>query len=789
MMDAPLADRHLVLIGAGHTNAHVLRMWSMHPIRGVALTCVSNFATATYSGMLPAVLAGQVPESAMEIDLVRLCAAVGARLIVDQVTGIDRTARELVLRDHPRLPYDALSIGIGSVPTTAGIVGVDDHAVKIKPMQTFLKRLRDQLAVVRDRKRSGAAPDRCTPDQLQIVIVGAGAAGLEIAFCLPGFLRAHGFANPMITIVAHSRFVAPDLGRGARRRVERQLARRGIEVNTGVRVVEVTPDSVRTDNHRTIPSDLTLWATGAAPPPDLAAWDLSKDDRGFLRTDATLRVVSGDPIFVVGDTGAIDGCSLPKAGVYAVREGPVLWHNLQATLSAGPRPSASGEEYRDGIPGPTASAPQPRLQTIAPERIVPESIDRSRPTATQPVLRPYRPQKSFLKLINLGNGTAVGQWRGVSFEGEWVMRLKLAIDSRFMEKFAPERFVMGDGPAMPCRGCGCKVGASPLRTALASTVPGRIEDAARLESSGANRLIASVDFFATPLQDPFLSGRIAAIHACSDVLACGARPREALAIAVVPEGAEPAQQRFLSDLLAGAGRELDRLGAAIVGGHTISGPRAEIGFSVVGRPIGAGMLEKSGLRVGDRLYLSKPLGIGVLMAAHMRADCRAADFGTLLQTMLDAQFPLVELAVRSGLVAATDITGFGLAGHLFEMLESSGLGAEIDLAAIPLLPGVGPAIASGIESTLAPTNARIARHIGIEDSYRRTPQFRVLFDPQTCGGFLFGVSADRESSLVAEARRLGYSLVPIGRTTPLDPSDSPRIRIRGTSPLALNETR
>src|SRR6476660_948580 len=120
-MQSTLPRKDVVLLGVGHTNAHVLRMWRMHPIPDARLTCVSNYAVATYSGMLPGVLAGQYPPERMEIDLVRLCAAAGARLIVGAVTGLDLDAHELQFADRPPVRFDVLSIGIGSVPRFEGV--------------------------------------------------------------------------------------------------------------------------------------------------------------------------------------------------------------------------------------------------------------------------------------------------------------------------------------------------------------------------------------------------------------------------------------------------------------------------------------------------------------------------------------------------------------------------------------------------------------------------------------------------------------------------------------------
>ena len=189
-----LPSKHVVLVGVGHTNAHVVRMWGMNPIPDTGLTCISDNSIATYSGMLPAVLAGQNSVPDMQIDLVRLCASVGARLIVDEVTGIDVDGQTISLANRPAVPFDALSIGIGSVPTVSGVRMDDDAVLKIKPMQTFLQRLEKSVI---------AATAKCEGRELKVAIAGSGVAGIEIAFCLPPFLQEHA-AEFSIRVVTRS---------------------------------------------------------------------------------------------------------------------------------------------------------------------------------------------------------------------------------------------------------------------------------------------------------------------------------------------------------------------------------------------------------------------------------------------------------------------------------------------------------------------------------------------------------------------------------------------------------
>jgi selenide, water dikinase len=378
MPDHSDSGTELVLLGIGHTNAHVLRQWLSSPIRDVRLTCVSEFPVATYSGMLPGVLAGQYAPERMEIDLVGLCSLAGVRLIVEPVTKIDAAGSRLMFAHHPPLSYDLLSIGVGSVPDRSDVRIETETCIDIKPMQTFLARLRTALksAVARKHERP-----------LQIVVVGGGAGGVEISLCLPGFLRRMLDGREFeIRIVHQGAEILPGVSTGMRRRAMARFGKRGVEVTLAETVRAVDGEGIQTASGRRIPADLVIWTGTAIASPLLRESGLPLDDRGFVRTHRTLQSISGLSIFAVGDAGTIDGEPIPKAGVYAVRQGPVLWQNIVKAVHGEP-------------------------------------------------LRTYRPQKTFLKLLNCGDGTAIGDYRGWSCEGRWVWRLKDRIDSRFMSQF------------------------------------------------------------------------------------------------------------------------------------------------------------------------------------------------------------------------------------------------------------------------------------------------------------------------------------------------------------------
>ena len=237
-----------------------------------------------------------------------------------------------------------------------------------------------------------------------------------------------------------------------------------------------------------------------------------------------------------------------------------------------------------------------------------------------------------------------------------------------------------------------------------------------------------------------MTGRIATLNALSDVWAMGARPVAALAIASVPFGPEREQERVLTELLAGTLTELEQANCSLVGGHTIEGPRTTFGLSLVADQQRTAT-KKSDLKPDQLLVLTKPLGSGALLAAHMEAKCPAAAMKSLERTMLQSNQSAAASAIDMGASALTDVTGFGLVGHLLEMLNASNVSATIDLSRLPLIHGFESAVAQGITSTLAPTNRQNETFIQASEAAASTAAYDALFDPQTNGGILYAIDA------------------------------------------------
>lgn len=699
----------------------------MEPLKNARLTCVSNFPVATYSGMLPGVLAGQYEPEQMQIDLVRFCASVGARLIVDEVTGLDREQQHLLFANRPPVRYDALSIGVGSVPVPLALAE-PELLLPIKPMQTFLQRLRDRVETL-GQIQSGAAP-------LRIAIVGAGLGGVEVTFCLPTQLKKVLAGRPFELTLVSSGDEVPNGALKSTQQLARQLlSERKVQLITGQRVTAARNGLLEFANREPLPIDLVVWAPSASPPPLLdRLGDIPRNAQGFLATNESLQLISGDPIFAVGDTGSIQGHDVPKAGVYAVRQGMVLWPNLKRIIQGEP-------------------------------------------------LKKYEPQSKFLKLINTGDGKAILEYHGFRLHNRAALWLKDQIDSRFMEKYQDYRPMPMQPEAvdpqapMRCAGCGGKVAGSVLsRVIRRLDVPqsdqvllglDQPDDAAVLRGTGDQPITATVDFFSAPLDDAYLVGRIATLNAASDLFAMGTRPAIALAMSTIPVGPPRQQERLLEELLAGSLFELKKMGATLVGGHTTEGPQTMLGFTMLSTRVGFDATDaqprpKSGLRVGDQLLLTKPIGTGALLAAHMRAACHADWMSVLLESMLCSNQDAAETAIQHAVQAITDVTGFGLAGHLIEMLNASQLSCRLSLDLVPTLPGAEQLVQQGIESTLTPHNRDVEHQMSVSEPLRQKAAYRLLFDPQTSGGLLIAVSESELEDCLASLQSVAPHTVRIG---------------------------
>ncbi|HKJ25473.1 MAG TPA: selenide, water dikinase SelD [Myxococcota bacterium] len=717
----------LVLVGAGHAHVQVLRRLAMEPLPGAHVTLVVDRPEAVYSGMVPGHVCGDYAGPELEIDAVPLARRARARVVLAAATRVDPVARRIEVAGRPSVAYDLASLDVGATVLGLDVPGVREHALATRPIRGLVDDLDARIA--RARAARGDAP-------LRVVVVGAGAAGLELAFTLGQRLARDAVPAELILIDAGSRVLPGTAGRVAAR-ARRLAERRGIRVRTGLRVEAVEKEAVRVcgaAGDESLPADLVLWAAGGAPHGWLRDSPLPSDTRGFVRVRDTLQVVGHDDLFAVGDCAVLDAHPwMPRAGVHAVREGPTLERNLRA-----------------------------RLAGRAPHR--------------------HRPQRDFLTLLNLGGGRALGTKWGFAAEGRAIFRLKDAIDRRFVTRFqvldtegrpapgfpSPESMGMGMGmEAMACGGCAAKLGAHPLAAALArlpeapddpSWLAGLDppDDAATLALPGGEVALATVDGFRAFADDPWLVGRVAAVNAVSDVLAKGGEARHALALVTIPEAGADDETDLLHDVLAGVRAALDPLGVSLVGGHTARGPELSVGLAVLGRATSAGaVLPLGGARPGDALLLTKPLGTGVVLAADMQGRAAGRWAAAAWDAMARPNQAAARLAVGARVHAATDVSGFGLAGHLGELLAASDAAARLHLADLPLLPGAATLFGLGLRSSAHDANVANAPSLRLEPGAARDPRAAAIFDPQTSGGLLLALPEPRADALVEALRAAG----------------------------------
>ncbi len=734
-----------MLVGGGHAHVQVLRRFLMEPPERLRVTVVVDTPIAVYSGMVPGCVAGQYEPAELEIDVLPLARRAGAEVVLSAMIAIDPEERSVAVAGRPPIRYDLASLDIGSTVIGLDLPGVGKRAIPTRPIGRFVERI-DEISAAAAR-HDGV---------FRVTVVGGGAGGVELAFTLRRRLLDEG-REVEVTLLHAGPSLLEGFPASLGRRAAREAAACGIQVSTGVRVSAAVDGAVELEGGGRVESDALVWVAGATSHEVLASSGLPVDGRGFVRTRSTLQVEGFDTLFAVGDCATlIEAPRTPKAGVYAVRQGPYLTDNLLAFVADEP-------------------------------------------------LRSYRPQRDFLTLLNLGDGTALGAKWGLSFGGRWVMRLKDRIDRRFMERFqvldaegeetehfATEGGGMGEGDdGMLCGGCAAKLGQQALsrvleRLDLPADEPPIVlgmeaaEDVVAWETGGGSVTVSNLDGFRPFSDDAYLVGRVAAANAISDLLAKGVEPRYAQAFVAVAESARSLdREEYLYQLLCGAQATFEDLGVRLLGGHTTTAPVPLVGFQVEGttrRPL----LEKRAARPGDLLVLTKPLGTGVVLWADMRGLATGRWLAAAHASMVATNRAASRAAREAALEAATDVTGFGLAGHLADLLRASSASARIDLEALPALPGALELLAAGRRSTFHEGNRRGigVLEIAPEAAERWPAHLELLFDPQTSGGLLLVVPPERLQLLLEKLEAAGEAATVAAVVGEVEAAEGrPRIRV------------
>ncbi len=738
-INSRLIQTELVLVGGGHANIQVLKSFAMRPIDGLRISLISDVLSAPYSGMLPGFVAGEYEFQEIHINLLHLCNFAGARFIQTKIMSVDTKKRIIYCKNRPNINYDLISINTGITSDFGEINGAEKYAIAVKPISHFLKKISKIEKIISSSDQS-------------IVIIGSGAAGIELAFALRKKFNKNNII-PKITIVGSAKRFFPELSLKCHLFLIKKCSAADIDVRFGQPVTKVSEKTVTLSTGIKIATDFSLIVTGARPSDWLNSTSIRLTHDGYIEVDNSFRSISDERIFAAGDIAKIKHQPRPRSGVFAVRAGPVLAKNLRLTLNKSP------------------------LKSIAQ-------------------------QSNHLSLITLQHDTVMAIWGGFFVSSKWLWPVKKWIDKRFISKFtqlpkieganirsimlSKNELVAENDPLLQqvfCAGCGSKAEAQILDSMLPDAVEivvklggdrsylpmvNTLSDASEFfiksPMEDGQALIQTVDTISQMISDPFIFGRISALHALSDLVVSNAIPLTALSIINIERAKKNIQKSDLTNMLAGAMLEFSKAKIKLIGGHTSQSAENSLGFALTG-------IARSTSNLGDynklvkknlkdfSIILTKPLGIGLILAANMRNVASEQTYQDCVEIMLQSNLKPAEFLWQNGAVAMTDVTGFGLARHLENLIKvlendfKTSAAAQLHFNQIPLIPGAAKILEETlIRSNLNTSNKRAVRHLN-KFQCQQTPLSDILFDPQTSGGVLAIVPTSKANRICKILKR------------------------------------
>ena len=724
----------LVLVGGGHTHVLAILMLAMRPISSVRITLISESILTPYSGMLPGYIAGHYSLQQTNIDLNQLCRKAGVRWINARVSSVDARAKNIALAGQAAISFDKLSIDIGSTPDLS-VKGAREFALGVKPIAKFQNHWHTLL--------KGTKSDDKPNVKGTWGVIGAGAGGVELVLAMAHRMRQH--SELKFKLIFRGKRVLPGYPKRVVDAAEKALKSYGIELQANFLVAEVFSDGVINQLNEKLTLSQSIWCTGATG----ASWlidsglDLSK--RFFIQVNEYLQSTSHADIFAAGDIAEMSDDPRPKAGVYAVRQAPQLVENIRRAFAG-------------------------------------------------QALRKIELQNQFLSLLSLGQKQAVASRNGLVLTGAWVWHWKDRIDQKFMAQFAEMEIMdmvsptIDEDQIMHCGGCGSKLGPDLLmqnlkqideithnENALLSA-----EDASVWSPTPGTMSVQSIDGFRSFTSNEYLFGKICCAHALSDVYAMGAQPRHLQAWINLQHSGSKIQQRDHLRMLQGVVDGAREQGASLNGGHSSEGIETHLAVVANGEVTTNQQWCKSGVQSGDAIVMSKAIGTGVILAADMLGQADAQMVEAAYSSMLADNARAAKQLTSFQPHAVTDVTGFGLLGHLLEMLGSSDSGealrlsAILNLSAVPLLTGALQLSKSGVRSSLYPQikslldqccSSSEIEQIGAGQTSHNA-MLDLLIDPQTSGGLLACLSENDATSLL----QTDSGFVKIGHIEQLDSS-------------------
>ena len=702
-MQQTFYKKQLVLLGGGHAHVQVLRKLCMNFYNGLHVILINNSQESAYSGMTPAYIQDFYKIKEIMIDLQRLCFNAGVTFINDEVIQLQSEKKKVILKNRPSIHYDLLSINTGCISKKNNIIIHDNSKnIFIKPINNLIKNLNTLNEIIKNTNNT------------KINVIGGGVAAFEI-----GFAIRKRFQNKVsISIISKNILLEKNLNT----KTITELKKISENMNISLKehdVIEIKKDELLLSNGEIFPSDLNLISTGAEIPEWIQNTSLEKID-GFIGIKANLQSINDENIFAAGDVASIQDYRRPKSGVMAVRQGQILKENIFLKIQ--------GKK-----------------------------------------LKKFRPQKNWLYIIGTYPNKALLNYMHFSFHSKWCWILKKWIDKSFLKKFSfPNKLNMkkkiisenfeNPNQEMYCQGCGSKISKITLIDYLSeNSKNNELADSSIVKFSN-NQILQTVDHIKLFNSiDPFDFGIISYLHSQNDIIAAGGSVHSINISVGVPFGEGNTEIFYLNSFMKGIEYLAKLDNASIISGHSYQ--TFEPGITINMNGTYEHESKKTLAKENNLLYLSKPLGVGYLLAAYFKNSdlLDSQDFNQVLSSMKLSNKNAAEIAKKHQTKSMTDISGFGLASHLGDICKSSGLTANIHLDA-KLLINSNLEILKKFQSTGYRNNYQSVSHY--IKSEGNNPYLDILYDPQTNGPLLMIIDENKKDSFEEAFTKL-YQKQPI----------------------------
>ena len=685
----------LVLIGGGHSHLSVLMKLSKRPINGNRITLITNEIDTPYSGMIPGYIEGIYSWRDSHIDLYRLCLKLNVRFIHAEVERVSAYEKEIYFKDRPKIKFDVLSINTGIQSNNREIKGAAKYCLPVKPISKLTNNFLNKITNFKS-----------------IAFIGGGAGSVELALAIKKrFLNIN--QDIKITIITGKRGLLSTFPQKTKLTSLKTLEKFKIDIIEYKRVLEVKPKQIILSDKSILKIDKAILSTNSMTPKWLAKSDILLTKDNYILVNKSFQT-NYKYVFASGDVIDFNNQNLKKAGVFAVRSGKPLAINIR--------------------------------KFILGKKLV-----------------EYKFNKNYLALIGTSKRSAIATKYNLTFNSRFFFYLKKYIDQNFIKKFSDFRIrkkftldalktdvlnifvkhkekITDENDIMQCKGCAAKVPLNALKQALPKDIVSTSEDAVSVP--GQPELYQTVDMISSIITDPFLLGKIAANHSISDMVSVNSKITSAMMILQLPLSKTEINSRDLEQVLLGANEIFKTIDCPLIGGHTMIGKDKDpiIGFSILGQKQKKIKIMKNRrkIKTKDLLILTEKIGSGLIFAGINNYLIDSYFQIDVIKQMIKGNLNFGKISNQLNILSMTDITGFGLANHLLNLIkrDNSKTGLTIYPNKIPLFEGVNECLNKDIKSSLFKSNYDIAQKDII---YKRDKSKldNILYDPQTVGGIAF----------------------------------------------------